>query len=61
MVSVDILYEKAYASLFSNETESAENFINMALKLEPESSKLKLLKGKILFKQGFTLQAVCKF
>ena len=52
LVSVDILYEKAYASLFSNETESAENFINMALKLEPESSKLKLLKGKILFKQG---------
>ena len=50
--SVDIFYEKAYASLFCNEIESAENFINMALNLDFNNSKLKLLKGKILFKQG---------
>lgn len=49
---ISIQYEKAYASLFANEIESAENFINLALSQEPNNSKLQLLKGKILFKQA---------
>ncbi len=50
--TVDVLYEKAYACLFVNEIESAENFINLALKQDSNNSKLQLLKGKILFKQA---------
>ena len=50
--NAETLYEKAYASLFCNEIESAENFISLALNQEPNNSKFQLLKGKILFKQG---------
>lgn len=50
--TTEILFEKSYAALFCNEIESAENFINLALKKECNNSKFQLLRGKILFKQG---------
>ena len=50
--NIDILYEKAFSSLFSNNIDLAENHINYALNIEPNNSKLQLLKGKILYKQG---------
>lgn len=49
----NILYELAYAALFSNEIDLAENHINKALEIA-NSSKLLLLKAKILFKKNRT-------
>lgn len=50
-VSAEILYELAFAKLFSNQASEAEVLINKALKEQGSNQKYLLLKGKILFKQ----------
>ncbi len=50
--SSEILYELAFAKLFSNQPSEAEDLINKALKEQCGNSKYLLLKGKILFKQN---------
>ncbi len=50
--STEILYELAYAELFSNQATEAEDLINKALAEHENNQKCLLLKGKILFKQN---------
>jgi len=46
----NILYEIAFAKLFSNQANDALEEISKAINFEPENNKFKLLKSKILFK-----------
>lgn len=49
-MSSEILYELAYAKLFTG--ENPEELINKAIEEKPENPKYLILKGKILFKQN---------
>ena len=49
--NAEIFYYKAYAKLFLNELNDAENYINHALKIN-ENDKNKFLKAKILYKNN---------
>lgn len=49
--NTEIFYYKAYAKLFLNELNDAENYIDQALKIS-ENDKNKFLKAKILYKKN---------
>ena len=50
-MSPDIIYEIAYAKLFSGSASEAEELINKAIEMDKQTKYL-LLKGKILYKQN---------
>ena len=53
----EIFYYKAYAKLFLNELDEAENFINQAISMNVDN-KIQFLKSKILYKQNKVYEAL---